>query len=318
MGRGELSMGAILDPPMLARLARLALALEITFYAAIIAWLHAWQGWDVAALIVASAVLGLGARFCLVCFTCLVGWLNGLPRAPAHAIGLAGGLRLVLGEYRALLADNLLFLPFESLAVRPDRRVAPGMGAPIILVHGYLGNRGFFRPLVRGLEARGVAGILTPNFRSVFATIERFASELHLEIERVSAAAGGGQVVLVCHSMGGLAARQYIVDQGAARIAKLITIASPHHGTALARLGLGANARQMRRDSEFLGALAAGERAHPPRFPAISIYSPHDNLVSPQETSRLSWARNVALPGFGHIHILASRELLGVLLEELR
>lgn len=311
-------MRAILAAPMLARLARLSLALELALYAAIGAWLHSSRGWSVAALVAGVAALGLAARLGLVCLTCVLGWLIGLPRAREHAIGAAGALRLLLGEYRALLADNLFFLPFESLAVRPDRPLAPGGGGPIVLVHGYLSNRGYFRPLVRALEARGVEAILTPDFLSVFATIERFAAELQREVERVSAAAGGRKVVLVCHSMGGLAARHYLAGHGEACVSKLITIASPHHGTALARLGLGANARQMHRGSEFLRALAAAEQAHPRRIPTVSIYSPHDNLVSPQETSRLAWAKNVALPGFGHIHILASRQLLAVLLEELR
>ena len=48
-----------------------------------------------------------------------------------------------------------------------------------------------------------------------------------------------------------------------------------------------------------------------------SIYSPHDNLVVPQATSRLSGARNIALPGHGHVGILLSRRLAEILLEEL-
>ena len=49
-----------------------------------------------------------------------------------------------------------------------------------------------------------------------------------------------------------------------------------------------------------------------------SIYTPHDNLVAPQDTSRLSWARNIAIPGRGHVDILASERLSAIVLKELR
>jgi hypothetical protein len=72
----------------------------------------------------------------------------------------------------------------------------------------------------------------------------------------------------------------------------------------------------MREGSEFLAALEASE-AQGARVEALSIYSPHDNMVAPQASSRLPWARNVALPGLGHISIAQSQALLRVLLPEL-
>jgi triacylglycerol esterase/lipase EstA (alpha/beta hydrolase family) len=117
--------------------------------------------------------------------------------------------------------------------------------------------------------------------------------------------------------MGGLAARHYIREHGAGRVAKLVTIASPHHGTMLAAMGLGLNAREMHRGSAFLESLSANEAAHPPDVDATSIYSPHDNLVSPQDTSRLAWARNVAIPGVGHVHLLSCERTFELVLDEL-
>ena len=62
--------------------------------------------------------------------------------------------------------------------------------------------------------------------------------------------------------------------------------------------------------------LREAERA--PGIPATSIYMPHDNLVAPQDSSRLEWAKNVALPGFGHIEVLHSTRLADLLVQELR
>jgi hypothetical protein len=97
----------------------------------------------------------------------------------------------------------------------------------------------------------------------------------------------------------------------------VITIASPHQGTALAALGPGENARQMRRHSEFLRALAHAEGGQGPGVPFTSIYSTHDNLVAPQESSLLPWARNVAMHGIGHVDLLGCPKLAGLILAEL-
>jgi len=81
---------------------------------------------------------------------------------------------------------------------------------------------------------------------------------------------------------------------------------------------IGGHARQMRQGSDFLRALDAAEAARAPQVPATSIYSVHDNLVTPQDTSRLDWARNVALAGVGHVGIIAHEPVYALVLEELR
>jgi hypothetical protein len=45
---------------------------------------------------------------------------------------------------------------------------------------------------------------------------------------------------------------------------------------------------------------------------------PHDNLVAPQDSSILPRARNVAIPGRGHVDVLESKRLVELLFEELR
>ena len=301
---------------MLARLVRLALLLELAAYAILGAWLHS-RGADIPSLAAAAIAFALAARLGFVVAAMSLSALAASEREPAHRIGWASMPRLVLGEYRAVLANNFFYVPFEEVAAPSERAPERTDRIPVVLVHGYLGNRGFFGPLLRSLDAHGVAPLFAPNLPGTFATIERFADELQVAIERIARETGQPKVILVCHSMGGLAARHYLACTGANRVAKLITIASPHAGTALAVLGLGANARQMRRDSAFVTALARGEEGRAP-CAMTSIYSPHDNLVSPQDTCRLAWARNIALPGLGHIAILSSPAMRDVLLEELR
>jgi hypothetical protein len=96
-------------------------------------------------------------------------------------------------------------------------------------------------------------------------------------------------------------------------VARLITLGTPHHGTLLASLGLGPNARQMRIDSPWLRALAA---PLPPG--SVSIYSCHDNYVFPQQAgSTLEGAVNVAIGGVSHIGMAFSPRVLGNLIAAL-
>lgn len=303
---------------MLANYIRFMLLLEVAAYAAIAWWLHFLYGWSYAGLAAAAVVAALIGRLAMVCTTTSIGFFARSPRVKDHHIGIRGTVAMVLREWRAVLGTNLFCFPWEGLALRPDPQLAPSSGKPIVMVHGYFSNRGYFRPLVRALERRGVAPIFTPNLIASFATIEDYVAQLHREIERIVAGTGQPKVILVCHSMGGLAARLYMCIHGHERVAKLITIASPHHGTVHARFGAGPNARQMHRGSQFLVQLCEKEGERGPECGVTSIYTPHDNLVAPQETSRLPWARNIAIPGRGHIDILGSERLVAVLVKELR
>jgi triacylglycerol esterase/lipase EstA (alpha/beta hydrolase family) len=302
---------------MFAHYFRFLLFLELVGYAVIGVWLHMAFGWSVAAILAAAVACALGGRLAYVGVSTAIGLAAGRGRAAEERVSPAAVPRLLLREWRAVLLNNFCFVPWERWCLRPDAEPVAGDAVPVVLVHGYFANRGYFAALVRSLESAGVGPVFAPNFSSAFASIERFAEELHARIERIAQATRQPRVVLVCHSMGGLAARCYLCRHGAARVLKLITIASPHGGTLLARFASGLNARQMHRDSAFLRELCAREAERQPACGVTSIYSPHDNLVMPQQTSRLAWARNIALPGHGHVGILLSRRLAQVVLEEL-
>jgi hypothetical protein len=48
-----------------------------------------------------------------------------------------------------------------------------------------------------------------------------------------------------------------------------------------------------------------------------SIWSHHDNIVSPQDTSELEGARNLALGGVGHVALGRNRRVLALVMAEL-
>jgi len=302
---------------VLAYYFRFLLFLELLGYAVAGVWLRMALGWSIPAILAAAAACAVGGRLAMVCATSAVALLAGGGTSRNAALGATAVARLVAAEWRAVVLNNFCFVPWERWCLRPDPQPTAGAGVPVVLVHGYFANRGYFAPLVRALEEGGAGPVFAPNFTSTFATIERFSDELHAQIERITQGTRQPRVILVCHSMGGLAARDYLCRRGSARVARLVTIGTPHAGTLLARFASGANARQMQPGSAFLRELCAREEERRPACGVTSIYSPHDNLVVPQATSRLAWARNIELPGHGHVAILLSPRLAGIVLDEL-
>jgi len=221
--------------------------------------------------------------------------------------------RIVIGEWLAYQALFVLIQPFERLWMSEDDvgRQTPDV-VPVLLVHGYLCNRSAWWWLRRKLKAAGFA-VATVNLEPPFGSIDGFADQVHTRIEALRAETGADQVTIVGHSLGGLAAREYLRWHESSRVAKLITLGSPHHGTRLAYYGPGENARQMEPDSAWIRALPPAN----PRVPTVTIWSPTDNFVAPQDSSRLVGASERILPGLSHLVMLFSPVVLDTLMREL-
>jgi len=194
--------------------------------------------------------------------------------------------------------------PFRSR--RWADRLDPG-GWPrgVLLVHGFVCNRGLWNAWLERLHARGVPCIAI-DLEPVFGSIDDYAAAIDAAVRRLEAATGAAPVI-VAHSMGGLAVRRWWAEQSDARVHRLITIASPHHGTALARFALSPNTRQMRPASPWLQALAA--REDPRRRPRMTCFYGHcDNIVFPPSTAALPGADNRHLAGVAHVDMVRHDE----------
>ncbi len=258
------------------------------------------------------AVITLG-----VAVTYGVARIRGSQVSAGQRAALVPVLASVMREYFAHIIMFLVVAPFERIWVRGDiARVTRCTEAPVLLVHGYLLNGAAWWWFVRSLERAGFRAhvvSLTPSLGS----IDAMAGSLGRQIDALCAAYGAPQVHLVSHSMGGLVCRAYLRACGGARVASFVTIAGPHHGTALARLGIGEAAREMVPNSSWLAALADGERQarHPP---TVALFSFYDNYIAPQESAMLPWASNEQLPPMGHMEMYFSRALAARVCKELR
>ena len=302
---------------MTPRQLRRLLFVELLIYAVLgsfLVWRAGWTQLQATSLALASF---FGLRLFVVALTFSI-MLTASGTVPDELrIGHARALRMVLEEYAGLVLLFSVIQPFEGFWLGPDRLSKPlGGRLPLLLIHGYQCNRGFWFWLRPKLEAAGWT-VATHNMGPVWADIDHYAEGIARRIDQVLAATGAPQVILVAHSMGGLACRAYLRRYGKAKVARLITLGSLHQGTRLARLGLGHNARQMNIGNPWL--IALGERDAVPLPPAsVSIYSRHDNYVFPHETSsRLEGATNIAIGGVSHIGMAFSPVVLAKLLEVL-
>lgn len=251
---------------------------------------------------------------------------------PAGSIPRLGNrLQLWLGEIIAAWSLFLFWMPLERWLMRrdcPARAIAGSAAAgaggapPVLLLHGYINNAGALWRLWRALVGKGF-GVYTLNLEPVYAGIDHYVPAITARIGAIRALTGAAEVTLVCHSMGGLAARAYLdwcaAQNVAPGIAKVVTLGSPHHGTVLARAEWSANGRQMVPGSAWLARLAAQEAARQPaawpcRF--VSIYSLDDNIVVPPRSAWLEGARNIELEGIGHISLPLARRVIDLVLTE--
>ena len=260
---------------------------------------------------------GIAAPFILVAAIILASFLlaaaNASPRAPETRLGLAARLRLWGGELLAAWWVMLVCMPLRL--VGRDAAGARAEFAPVLLIHGYQNNAGALWTLWRSLRAAGFR-THTIDLEPVHADLDAYTPRIDERIAQIRAATGAGRVILVCHSMGGLVARAYLRRFGAATVAKVITLGTPHHGTVHAKTAAGRNGRQMEPGNAWLAELARTEANAWP-CPFVSIYSHDDNIVAPQLSARLDGARNIALGGIGHISLPMSARVAALVIEEI-
>jgi pimeloyl-ACP methyl ester carboxylesterase len=158
--------------------------------------------------------------------------------------------------------------------------------------------------------------VATVNLEPIFGDIDAYAEVVHGAVERLRAATGAARVVLVGHSMGGLASRVYLRRHGDAHVARVVTLASPHHGTVFGRLGHSRNARQMGRGSRFIAQVAADDRGRWARFTTVATRD--DNLVVPRSSPLLPGSRQIEIDGVGHLALIEDPRAWQVIADEAR
>lgn len=234
------------------------------------------------------------------------------PRRPRRSLLRVLGLWL-----REISVSLRLFMwrqPWRSGFAEPPLARDPRRPA-LLLIAGFMCNRAAWRPLLDSGLLREF-NVATVNLQPIFGDIDAYAEVVHRAVERLRASTGAARVILVGHSMGGLAARVYLRRHGDAHVARVVTLASPHHGTVFGRLGYSRNARQMARASRFIRQIAADDGGRWSRFTTVAALD--DNMIVPRSSPLLPGARQIEIDGVGHLALIEDRRAWQVIADEAR
>ena len=183
------------------------------------------------------------------------------------------------------------------------------MRRPVLLIHGFKDDARKMEKLRRHLESHGFhaeAVNLRPSLGQ--AGMEELAAQVaEFAEERFGPFAA---MDVVGFSMGGLVARYYVQKLGGAdRVRRLITLASPHHGTLLAWCIPNPGCRQMRPGSAFLRELNA-DQEWLQRVEVTSFWTPLDLMILPASSSRLEGATNLRKWVLAHPMLVSQRSCI--------
>lgn len=239
----------------------------------------------------------------------------------AYRLTVWQACKLFLEEFRATMTSSSVTMPFHAFT----KRVAEHPSAlPVLLIHGYGCNSGYWHAMSKGLMQARITHYAV-SMEPIIGGIDDYVKVVHEAVEAICKETGSDKIVIVAHSMGGLVTRAYLRDHGGSRIARAIMLGTPHHGTGVARFGVGLNCRQMHWtadagqgvSSEWLRRLAASENKDVYKI-LVSIYTHHDNIISPQTSSCLPGATNIEFFGIGHVALAFNPAVQARVIAEIR
>jgi pimeloyl-ACP methyl ester carboxylesterase len=208
----------------------------------------------------------------------------------------------------------------------PHRQVAAPMpvegppGPPVLLINGYLSNRGSLHLLERRLHERQHTVLTYRLPRMNLGDIRDSAALIARKVESLVAQTSVPSVDIVGHSLGGLVGLYYVKRLGGRhRVRRLILLGTPAAGTWSALLGLvtapfGRASLQLLPSSPFLREL--NESPIPQGVEVISVGGERD-YFAPLSSTVLEGVRHVAVPT-GHSGLLVDAAVADSIDELLR
>lgn len=190
------------------------------------------------------------------------------------------------------------------------RHSGPGRTRPVVLIHGWGGNRASLGVLQASLIATGFDRVFAADL-GLERSLEAQAKALAGFVDRVSEACelGRHSLDLVAHSTGGLVARLYLQAGGATRVDRCITLATPHSGSRSPTWVPAGLSSQLQPDSTFMRDLNDPDH----RAPGVrysSLWAERDLAVLPPDGAIYPEGDALCIEGIGHLGILCHPEAL--------
>lgn len=239
---------------------------------------------------------------------------------PMLALGFAwiGGVRLINLSVDAKAVHWMHATTFElpallgNVIIRliPSKEKVRGSGQPILLVHGYMNHGSVWSLPKKRLEAMGFGPVYTINLGHPFRSMVLYAEKVKEKAEKIAQETGRKDLILIGHSMGGVIASLYATKYApAGTVTDVITIGSPLHGTYMAHIALGQNAREMQPNSPLLQEVRALMKENKEiRFYHIGTKS--DLLVVPGSSAIIAENNHFLFDDIGHVSLLYSKRVV--------
>jgi triacylglycerol esterase/lipase EstA (alpha/beta hydrolase family) len=262
-----------------------------------------WCFWVSVILTIVTILLTVDLLIVILSYSmCWYEYANAAPQLVAKRF-TSKSLRMLFSVILQETCFNLLTLLVIPFGLFNPRRQPEHRGeTPVLLLHGLFNNRASWFWLKKKLRRQGFNNIVTINLSSWHS--EEVLTELVAKkVDELRHQLGVNKVHLVCHSFGGIIARNFIQQRGgAAKIDHCICLGSPHLGSKLAPFALTPLGRMLIPGSDFLHRLAAAPL--PERVKFTNIYSRKDNMVLPYTNACLPWGENIELDGLGHTALI--------------
>jgi pimeloyl-ACP methyl ester carboxylesterase len=207
-----------------------------------------------------------------------------------------------------LLRDYPNALRVRAISTR--RSVPPewsrGTERVVVLIPGVYETWHFLAAIGDALNRRGHPVHVVRTLRFNRAPIPESAAIVARELQ----ARDLRGVALVAHSKGGLIGKQLMTtDDPQGRVDRLVAVATPFGGSAMARLTIGRTMRAFLPDDVVIRTLADARELN---LRVTSIYPRFDPNIP--EGSRLDGATNIEIPVVGHFRILDEPETIAAVI----
>jgi hypothetical protein len=250
--------------------------------------------------------------------------------ATAPGLDPVWSLRTTMVRELAALSSAAVLFPLGIISARNGHllklsatRELPTQEAattPVVLVHGYGGDPANWLPVQAALGAAGFANVYAMRYSPLGSDVAGIAARLVRDCQTAMSDTGSDRIHVVAHSLGGVVLRHAATMLGLdAWLGVGVTVATPHAGAFVARLGRGPVAAALRPGSPLLAAITEAECDSAVRW--VSYWSNLDPVVRPWSAVLAGPSRsivNVQIPEEGHLSILRSPVFLADVVQRLR
>ena len=181
----------------------------------------------------------------------------------------------------------------------------------IVLIHGFFNNHGVFANLISEIKKQNYSYVAI-NLSPPWANIEHFAQTTIKTLLELQQNPDIEEIFLIGHSMGGLVIRKALSLIDNSKINAAFSIATPHLGTKMASIGIGACAKQMHYNCPWIKQLPK------PDILFFTISAEHDLIVIPNSSASPDWAtENYQIYNTGHNDVLYTKEMPQIILNKI-